>query len=63
VDYLFLLVHSLWGKLWKEKIFAPLQGPDLRKRWEEGVDEKFFIQRFIHSLHLGLWGKPCSQEA
>jgi hypothetical protein len=60
VDYVFLLVHSLWGKLWKQKIFARSQGSDLRKRQTEGVDEKFFIESFIHSLHLTLWGKPAA---
>ena len=58
VYYLFLLVHSLWGKLWIQKMFAQPQVFDLRKRQTAGVDEKFFIQSFIHSLHLGLWGKP-----
>jgi hypothetical protein len=53
VHYLFLLVHSLWGRLWKQKKFDWQMGSDLRKRQNRLVDENLFCRSFIHSFLVG----------
>jgi hypothetical protein len=46
-------VHSLWVTLWKQKNFDSPYAPDLRKLFSRRVEEIFFCQTFIHSLHAG----------